>query len=39
MKESIIKHILKWVEDNIYSLTSIDVLVQELGYSRRTIET
>lgn len=39
MKESIRKHILKWVEDNIYSLTSIDVLVQELGYSRRTIET
>lgn len=37
MKESIRKHILKWVEDNIYSLTSIDVLVQELGYSRRTI--
>lgn len=39
MKESIRKHILKWVEDNIYSLTSIDVLVQELGYSRRRIET
>lgn len=39
MKESIRKHILEWVEDNIYSLTSIDILVQELGYSRRTIET
>ncbi|WP_165460302.1 helix-turn-helix transcriptional regulator [Atlantibacter sp.] len=39
MKETVRKHIIEWVEDNIYSLTGIDELVQEVGYSRRTIET
>lgn len=35
MKETVRKHIIEWVEDNIYSLTGIDELVQEVGYSRR----
>lgn len=38
MKETIRKHILLWVEDNIYSLGNIDELTKVIGYSRRTIE-
>lgn len=38
MKETIRKHIISWVEDNIYSLANIDDLTAVLGYSRRTIE-
>jgi AraC-like DNA-binding protein len=38
MKETIRKHIISWVEDNIYSLANIDDLTTVLGYSRRTIE-
>ena len=39
MKETIRKHIISWVEENIYSLANIDDLTKVLGYSRRTIET
>ncbi len=38
MKETIRKHIISWVEDNIYSLANIDDLTKVLGYSRRAIE-
>lgn len=38
MKETIRKHIISWVDENIYSLANIDDLTKVLGYSRRTIE-
>ncbi|EBB3986440.1 helix-turn-helix transcriptional regulator [Salmonella enterica subsp. enterica serovar Saintpaul] len=38
MKKTINKHILYWVEQNIYSKATIKELVAYIGYSRRTLE-
>lgn len=39
MKDSIRLYILSWIENNNFSILHIDDLVNEVGYSRRTIET
>lgn len=38
MKKSVMKYILNWVEDNIYTNANISHLVSSSGYSRKTLE-
>ncbi|MCW6554422.1 helix-turn-helix transcriptional regulator [Yersinia ruckeri] len=38
MEGAVVRYILSWVEENIYTGASIGKLVDETGYSRRTLE-
>lgn len=38
MKNTISRHILFWIENQLYNKVGVEELVESTGYSRRTIE-
>lgn len=38
MEKKVVRYVLNWVEKNLYSETGVNDLVQEIGYSRSTVD-